>query len=59
MALLWSYGIYLYAFPIQQLMVQKLELRSPPVLFALAVPMTVLCAWLSWKYIESPILKRH
>lgn len=55
----WSYGIYLYAFPIQQLLVQRLELRSPQILLALAVPMTLLCAWLSWEYIESPILMRQ
>lgn len=55
----WSYGIYLYAFPVQQLLVQRLELRSPLILLALAVPMTLLCAWLSWNHIESPILRRQ
>lgn len=51
-----SYGIYLYAFPIQQLLVQLLELRSPGVLFACAMPITALAAFGSWRWIEAPML---
>lgn len=54
-----SYGIYLYAFPIQQLLLQKLGGHlSPLMLFLLATPPTLLLAALSWQFVESPFLKR-
>jgi peptidoglycan/LPS O-acetylase OafA/YrhL len=54
-----SYGIYLYAFPIQQLVLYALHGNlSPPMLFALAFPVTVLFALLSWHLVEKPFLKK-
>lgn len=52
-----SYGIYIYAYPVQQAVSQILA----PDLdwmgnFAIAYPITLLCAIASWHWIESPAL---
>lgn len=53
-----SYGIYLYAFPIQQLLLQWLNPHLPPlILFAAAFPLTLLCAFVSWRLVEKPFLR--
>lgn len=53
-----SYGTYLYAFPIQQLVVQYLGLRDTPVrLFATATPLVLAAAALSWFFVERPALR--
>jgi len=51
-----SYGVYLYAFPVQQLFVYKLGIASPLELFCYSAPPTFCFAWLSWQLIESPCL---
>jgi peptidoglycan/LPS O-acetylase OafA/YrhL len=52
-----SYGMYLYAFPIQQLLVRNASVaRSPLVLTLLAGLATFAAAVLSWKLIEKPCL---
>ena len=54
-----SYGIYLYAYPVQQLLIQFLGVQiNPFALFALAVPTVAALAWLSWKLVEQPVLRR-
>lgn len=53
-----SYGAYLYAFPVQQLLAMHPGLREPWVNFALAVPATLLLAALSWRFVEKPWLNR-
>ncbi len=53
----WSYGIYIYAFPIQQMLVQYVGIRQPLVLFAIALPITLIFAGLSWHLIEKNALK--
>jgi peptidoglycan/LPS O-acetylase OafA/YrhL len=52
-----SYGTYLYAFPIQQLLVEHFELRSPLQLFVLATPIVLAVAAVSWFWIEKPALR--
>jgi peptidoglycan/LPS O-acetylase OafA/YrhL len=48
-----SYGVYIYAFPIEQLAVDALGARANPLLVLLiALPTTVLLAALSWRLIE-------
>jgi peptidoglycan/LPS O-acetylase OafA/YrhL len=48
-----SYGVYIYAFPIEQLAVQFLGARVNPLLVLLiALPATVVLASLSWRLIE-------
>ena len=53
-----SYGLYLYAWPIQQLLVQQFDaLHHPWSLFLTALPLTVLAATLSWHLVEKPCLR--
>jgi peptidoglycan/LPS O-acetylase OafA/YrhL len=53
-----SYGVYLYAFPLQQLFVFKLGIASPLQLFFYSAAATFCFGWLSWQLIESPCLAR-
>lgn len=53
-----SYGIYLYAWPIQQLVLLYLEkYMDITLLFILSFSITTCFAYLSWHYIEKPSLK--
>lgn len=53
-----SYGMYLYAWPVQQTLTYFFYKHlNPLLLFLLAVPVTYLLAWLSWHYIEKVFLK--
>ena len=47
-----SYGLYLVAFPIQQLLVSALRVERPVVLFVLAYPLALALAWLCWEFVE-------
>jgi peptidoglycan/LPS O-acetylase OafA/YrhL len=53
-----SYGTYLYAFPIQQLLVLRLGPGSPLANAALALPLSVLAGVISWHAVEKHFLKR-
>ena len=50
-----SYGAYLFAFPIQQ-MLAFAGLRNPWLLFAVATPATLAVAFMSWTFVEKPFL---
>ena len=52
-----SYGIYLYACPLQQLLVFLFSIGNPYVLFIAAMPPVSLMAYLSWSLIESPAMQ--
>ncbi len=52
----YSYGLYLYAFPIQQALVMYWPEMTPMVIFALASLLTLVCAIGSWYLIEKPAL---
>lgn len=52
-----SYGVYIWAFPIQQALVQW-GVRDPWVLMALATPIVWLLAIASWRLVERPALRR-
>ena len=55
----WSYGVYLYAFPVQQLVRWWLGSSIGPYgLFALALGPTFACAALSWHFVERPALNQ-
>jgi peptidoglycan/LPS O-acetylase OafA/YrhL len=50
-----SYGLYIWAFPVQQLLVLA-GFRTQWSLTLTALPLTYLCGWLSWRYIEAPTM---
>lgn len=52
-----SYGVYLYAFPVQQLLVHMLQIRDPLLLFVAATPITLICAAASWHGVERVSLR--
>ena len=51
-----SYGTYLWAFPLQQILVQK-GVGNPLLLFAIVTPVVLAIAALSWFFIEKPALR--
>jgi peptidoglycan/LPS O-acetylase OafA/YrhL len=54
----YSYGIYLYGFPIERALFHFLPfLKSWWELFIVALPLTLIFAVLSWHYIEKPCLR--
>lgn len=51
-----SYGVYLFAFPVQQALA-ALGLTSPWLMFAVATPVIMGVAFFSWNLVEHPCLK--
>lgn len=51
-----SYGVYLYAFPVQQLLVMGIPGLTPLALFALATPLSVVLGALSWHLVEKRLV---
>jgi peptidoglycan/LPS O-acetylase OafA/YrhL len=52
----YSYGFYLYAFPVQQSSVYLLDATTPLSNILVAAPLTLVLAVLSWHFIERPAL---
>lgn len=53
-----SYGIYLFAWPVQQLVLMYLEkYMDVTLLFILSTSVTIFFAYLSWNYVEKPCLE--
>jgi peptidoglycan/LPS O-acetylase OafA/YrhL len=55
----YSYGMYLYAFPVQQSVIATLGALSPWSLTFTSLPITLALAMISWRYIEKPALSRR
>lgn len=53
----YSYGIYLYAFPIQQVIAAKLPALEPNLAFAVSMTLIVPLGVASWHLVESNMLK--
>jgi peptidoglycan/LPS O-acetylase OafA/YrhL len=54
-----SYGVYLFHFPVEQAIVASWpNAMSWWLLTIIALPLTAICAWLSWKLVEKPTLTR-
>ncbi len=49
-----SYGLYLYAFPVQQMLLERLHAFS--IVLCTIIALTI--AWLSWHLVEHPALRR-
>ena len=53
----YSYGLYVYAFPIQQLLIWRMgDWASPVLICVLTVALTLPVAALSWHALEKPAL---
>lgn len=52
----YSYGIYVYAFPLQGLAVWMFGTMTPLTNILISFPLTLLCAVLSWRWVEAPAL---
>lgn len=50
----YSYGVYIYAYPVQQSLMHLWPTLGPIALFGAALPSTLLLAVLSWHFIEKP-----
>lgn len=56
----YSYGLYLYAFPVQQICVKWLGCHGEPLtLFVIATAITLVLGVLSWRLIERPFVSRR
>ncbi|MEZ5461396.1 acyltransferase family protein [Dokdonella sp.] len=53
----YSYGLFLYGFPVQQMVVAAHPEVSPLELFGLAVPLSLVLAMASWHWVEQPCLR--
>lgn len=53
----YSYGTYIYAFPVQGMVVALWGEMDPLMNIALAAPITLLLAVLSWHYVERPAMR--
>lgn len=53
----YSYGLYIYAFPIQQAIINIYPTISPLVLFVISFLITLLLSILSWHFLEMRMLK--
>ncbi|MFO1323299.1 MAG: acyltransferase [Burkholderiales bacterium] len=52
----YSYGLYVYSFPLQQTLMQRLPGLEPTGLLALSLPLSLAVAALSWHLLEAPAL---
>lgn len=54
----WSYGFYLWAWPVQQVLIELHPHITPASLALFATLGTLPCAAISWHFVERPFLKR-
>ena len=52
-----SYGVYLYGWPVQKLLLWYVPTMSPWLLFALSCVLALLCGVVSWYAVEKPFLR--
>lgn len=52
----YSYGIYIYAFPLQGFVIWMWGVNGPGMNIGLALPLTIICAVASWHLVERPAL---
>ncbi len=52
----YSYGVYIYAYPIQQIIASS-GVDSPLLNISMALPLALFCSVLSWRFVERPALK--
>lgn len=52
-----SYGIYIYSFPLQQLLYRYGVATTPSAMFFIAAPLVTLLGFASWRFLEHPALR--
>jgi peptidoglycan/LPS O-acetylase OafA/YrhL len=52
-----SYGVYVYAYPLQQSLAQGIAGLAPATMFALTFPIAWLMGFVSWHWLEHPALQ--
>lgn len=53
-----SYGVYVWAFPVQQLLISQLGDDATPLkVLGVGLPILLALAWVSWHWIENPCLQ--
>jgi peptidoglycan/LPS O-acetylase OafA/YrhL len=52
-----SYGMYIYAFPVQQMIVKYLGVMNTAANFIIVFLITLFFAVMSWKFVENPALQ--
>ncbi|MFY1665819.1 acyltransferase family protein [Pseudomonas sp. Pseu.R1] len=55
----YSYGVYIYAFPVQEILAHQISGISPVMMMLLAFPVVLIAAMLSWHFIEKPAMSRR
>ncbi|MEP7328799.1 MAG: acyltransferase [Betaproteobacteria bacterium] len=53
----YSYGVYVYSFPIQQTLMQRLPDLEPVGLLLMSLPLSIAVAFASWHALEQPALR--
>lgn len=53
----YSYGIYIFAFPVQQSVISMIPNIGFPAYTILSLAITLVFAWISWRYVEERSLK--
>jgi peptidoglycan/LPS O-acetylase OafA/YrhL len=51
-----SYGVYLYAFPVQQMWINVADVKQPLLVAAATTVVVIPLGWLSWRFVERPSL---
>jgi peptidoglycan/LPS O-acetylase OafA/YrhL len=53
----YSYGVYVYGFVLQQVIVSSLPGLTPVQLMALSLPAAIVCGAASWSFVEKPFMR--
>ena len=53
----YSYGLYIFAYPVQQTLIWGTGMTSPALHIAASLAITLMLAMLSWHFIEEPALR--
>jgi len=52
-----SYGTYIFAWPIQKSVITALSTASPVLVTIISLPITLVLAYGSWRFVEQPMLE--
>jgi peptidoglycan/LPS O-acetylase OafA/YrhL len=55
----YSYGVYIYAFPVQEILAHQVKSITPISMMLVAFPIVLVAAVFSWHFIEKPAMARR